>query len=177
MEALMENGIPAGNPPEEGQTPGSSINSRLRRLENLIYLLLSIWFISVIMFLSFTGDGKTLAGKVAAGKIRSSANREIAGYPIVNNNSPAQRYMNLGWKCFLEGKDAQAMSCCSMALSEDPDYAPAYALRSCIYEELGHPEKAVKEMDKAISLDPARRDIYIAIRQNIKDRSEQSATL
>lgn len=173
----MENGILTDNILKEGQAPELSLTLRLKRLENFIYILLIIWFVSAIMLVYFTPEGNILMSNVATGIKKSTHQKKTMDFLAGKENSAAQHYMNRGWKCFLDGKDSQAMLYCSLALRENPRYAPAYALKSCIYEEMGRPEMAVCEMDKAIRFDPARRDIYIAIRQNIRDRSEQSATL
>ena len=173
----METSFLTTKPLKEPQTPGTEIHARINRLENLIYLLLIIWFISAVIMLSFTAEGNILAGNVTEGIKKKNTQNNRMVFSEVKDKSTAQNYIHKGWNCFLEGKDSQAMLCCSLALREDPEYAPAYALKSCIYEEMGCPEKAVLEMDKAIRFDPVRKDIYIAIRRNIKDRSEQSATL
>ncbi len=156
---------------------GKKMWKRFGKIEYFLRFLLVIWFVSSIMLFSFTMEGNAIVSHTVTGIKSIIVPKKTVDYPPGKESSMAQYYLNKGWKCFLEGRDVQAMSCCSLALRENPYYAPAFALKSCIYEDMGHPEKAVEEIDKAISLDPVRRDIYISIRQNIKDRSHHSATL
>jgi TolB-like protein len=54
----------------------------------------------------------------------------------------------------LENFQDSANILCDIALSFDPELPDAYTLKGLYYSEIGQPEQAIKEFDKAIELDP-----------------------
>jgi tetratricopeptide (TPR) repeat protein len=72
---------------------------------------------------------------------------------------------------------SKALSECELALELDPDSAIAHNTRGEIFDEMGQPEKAIADYQRAVQLDPEFQDAFdnlFYVEQELAERFEES---